>query len=414
MITLGIILLVAFALIFSNRVRADVVAICVALAFGLTGILTPSEVFSGFSSEAVITLIGLLIMTHALFVNGITASMGRWLYRVSGASEIRLLAIMMTVTASLSLFMNNVAAVAMALPATYDAARRTQVSASKLMIPLAYASSLGGAATLLTTCNIIVSAALRAAGFKGYGLLDFAVVGVAIFLVGVIYMLVLGRRLLPSHASLIIENEISTSADSIPLKKSRAILSLVILLVALGLAAADVLPISLAAMLGAMTMVLSGCLTMDDAYRAIDWRAIFLIAGMLPISTAMLKTGAGAWLAQALLSAFAHQPIWVVAAVLMLFAMALTQLISGQVAAVVVAPIAISFAQKLGVDPRALAMYAALGCSLTFLTPTAHSTNIFVMRWGKYTPADYARVGVGLTLILFVAIMLVTPLVWRF
>jgi di/tricarboxylate transporter len=119
------------------------------------------------------------------------------MYKLGRQSEGRLIMTTMLVSAGLSLFMNNIAAVGVLLPAVMTLSRQTRVSPSRLMIPLAYGTVLGGMATLLTTSNIIVSGTLRDAGFKPFGLLDFFPIGAPLVLIGVIYMLSIGRRLLP-------------------------------------------------------------------------------------------------------------------------------------------------------------------------------------------------------------------------
>jgi di/tricarboxylate transporter len=172
------------------------------------------------------------------------------------------------------------------------------------------------------------------------------------------------------------------------------------------------LPIAHAMMIGALVMVLTGCLSMDEAYRAVDWRAVFLVAGLLPVSIAMIQTGAADAMAGQLIGLLAPFGAYAVAGGLLLLTVALTQFMSGQVTGVVLAPVAISAAQTLGADPRALAMMVALGTSLTFITPTAHPVNVFVMGAGGYRAGDYPRVGVPLTIVLMAAILLLTPLVW--
>jgi di/tricarboxylate transporter len=140
------------------------------------------------------------------------------------------------------------------------------------------------------------------------------------------------------------------------------------------------------------------CLTMDEAYQAIEWRAVFLIAGMLPLGLALSQTGAAAWVGQVLIQAFGGWGPLVLLAVFYLAAMLLTQFVSGQAAAVMVAPIALSAAAQINSNPYAFAMAAALACSTAFLTPIAHPVNLLVMGPGGYTPRDFFKVGLPLTL----------------
>jgi len=600
-VALGIILAVAVGLMLTNRIRPDVVAIGVALALGITGIVKPDEVFAGLGSSAVITITGIFILAQGLERTGVTRALGRFLARINRGGERGMIALVMSLGAFLSLFMNNIAAAVVLLPGVADAVKRRHLAPSKIMMPLAFATALGGTATLLTTGNIVVSGALTVSGLRGYGLLDFWRVGLPLTLAGMVYMLTIGRRLLPVHdphvrasdanaletgralaesyelrqrlnrvtipaSSTLVDKPISGSGigqelglsvlavvrngktilapvpgeviragdtllligrheraellrsrgaiveaadnaagdltsvisddvalvevmiaprsriagqtlkdvrfrekfgatvlaiwhggrsvrtdlatlplqsgdsllvhgwhESIPLIRSdadflvlhgasdieapirtgKALFALIILAVTLIVGALGMLPIALAMMLGALVMVLSGCLTMDEAYRAVEWRAVFLIAGMLPVSIAMAHTGAAGALGHGIVKSLAGYGPVTVGAGLLVLTMLLAQVMSGQVVAVVLAPIAIAAAQAVGSDPRAMAMFVALGSSLTFLTPTAHPVNAFVMGVGGYTAGDYLKAGIGLTLISAMLAILLVAYVWK-
>lgn len=178
------------------------------------------------------------------------------------------------------------------------------------------------------------------------------------------------------------------------------------------LPAVNLLPIAEAAFAAACLMVLFGCLTMDEAYAAIEWKAVFLIAGMLPLGLAMSNTGAAALLGRWLVDALGGWGGLVVAGGLFLATTLLTQVISGQVTPVVLAPIAIAAAERLGVDPRGMAMAVALGCSMAFLTPISHSANMLVMGPGNYRFGDYARAGLPLTGVLLIVFLSTLALFW--
>jgi di/tricarboxylate transporter len=153
-------------------------------------------------------------------------------------------------------------------------------------------------------------------------------------------------------------------------------------------------------------MVLIGVLTMDDAYRSVEWRSLFLVGGMLPVGVALTKTGGAALLANAILSGVIGKGSFGLLAVLVLVTVLLTQIMNGAAAVTILAPIGISAAQKLGIEPRSIALGIALASSMAFMSPLGHSVNVLVMGAGGYSFRDYARVGIPLT-ILLVAILLV-------
>ena len=162
---------------------------------------------------------------------------------------------------------------------------------------------------------------------------------------------------------------------------------------------------------GAVMMVLIGTLSMDQAYRSIDWRSLFLVAGMLPLGVALNKTGASALFANAILSALGSAEHLVLLAGFVLLTVALTQIINGAAAVTVIAPIAIATAQQVGMEPRHVAMAVALASSMAFMSPLGHAVNVMVMGAGGYTFKDYARVGIPLTILLVIILMIALPLI---
>jgi di/tricarboxylate transporter len=590
-----LILIAAVALLISDRLRADLVALLVAVALGVTGVLSPQEAFAGFSRSAVITIMAIFILAEGLRRTGVTEQVGNLLLRAARASEPRLAILTMLAGAFLSLFMNNIAAASVLLPAVASAGRKVQANPSRLMMPLAFSTMLGGTATLFATTNIVVSSLLRDQGLAGFGVLDFAPVGLPLVATGILYMALWGRRRLPirpmatesadsgrrtgdlvdiynlderlfrarvpdgsyllgkpladstfrekygvnvvaierdgrlmhspppdfvfrqgdtivlegkleefrnrdvepyleilsprkwrehdleSSAVVVVEVMVAPRSsligqtlreahfrdkygmnvlaiwregrairtgladlsiqfgDALLLQGARSRLSILddepnlivlseeermvpvaekgwpaILIMALTLLFATIFaPLVGEIMLGgALLMILINVLTMDQVYRAIEWRTVFLIAGMLPLGTAMARTGAAALLADGLTTLLGPAGPLALLAGFVLLTVLLAQAMSGAVVAAVMAPIAITAAQNIGANPRALAMGVALATSMTFITPLGHPVNVLVMGVGGYRFSDYARVGLPLTLLLFVALMLILPIFW--
>ncbi|MFQ5855735.1 MAG: SLC13 family permease [Anaerolineae bacterium] len=172
------------------------------------------------------------------------------------------------------------------------------------------------------------------------------------------------------------------------------------------------LPISIASVAGALLMVLTGCLTMEEAYRFIEWRAVFLIAGMLPLGIAMAQTGAARFLTEGMVAMIGgFGPLAVIAGLYALTTLA-TQVMPNAAVAVLLAPIALSTAGNMGVSPYTLMMAVALAASASFLSPVAHPANVLIMGPGGYRFSDYIKVGVPLTLVVLIATLLVLPIFW--
>ncbi|HKI54003.1 MAG TPA: SLC13 family permease [Anaerolineales bacterium] len=583
-LTLGIIV-AALVIFATEKLRVDVVALLVLITVGLTGLVGPKEVFSGFSNSAVITVWAVYIVSGGLFNTGVADYMGRFILHLSGTSEVRLIAVIMIVCGSMSAFMNNVGATAMLLPAVVSISWQTKIPVSKLLIPLSFSSLLGGGLTLIgTPANILATNIITDHGLPTFGFFDFAPVGLAVFAAGVLYMIFVGRHLLPVrqppidkkisnqlrsyifeaqvladgelagvsllesrlgadydltvvgivrkkkikkvlHRNTIIktgdilliegsvdkvmiakdelglmvltekqeeldvldtgedddvleatlaprssmvgrslqslqfrdrfgftvlavqrEGEIITKRlRSIKLKfgdnlllqgprdripalqqgndflvleainipknvKHKMPIAIGILVSVIGLVIFAHLEISLAMVMGAVAMVLTGCLSIEEAHESIDWRTVFLVAGMLPLGIAMESTGAARFIADLMLNALGGLgPLAALAGVYLLAAL-VTQPMSNAAAMVLVVPIAIDTAHSLGANHLAFVLAVVVGGVTSFLTPVGHKANVLVFGPGGYKFFDYARVGVLLTLVIFTVTMIVLPI----
>lgn len=172
------------------------------------------------------------------------------------------------------------------------------------------------------------------------------------------------------------------------------------------------IPIAIAAVVGATLMVLLGCLTMEEAYRFIEWPAVFLIAGMLPLGIAMEQSGAAVFLAEGVISAVGDLgPRAVIAAIFILTSLG-TQIIPNAALVVLVAPIAINTAADLSISPLTLLMTMAMAASASFSSPVSHPANVLVMGPGGYRFTDYLKVGLPLTFVVLVVVVLLIPVLW--
>jgi len=199
-----------------------------------------------------------------------------------------------------------------------------------------------------------------------------------------------------------------------PPRQEKAPLAVGILALALAPVIVGWIPIALGAIAGAVAMVLTRCLTMEDAYRFIEWPAVFLIAGMLPLGLAMDRTGAARLIADGVVSATGEFGPRVVLAGLFLLTSLATQIIPTAALVVLMSPIALSAATDLGVSPYPLMMTVAMAASASLSSPVSHPANTLVMGPGGYRFMDYVRVGLPLTLVIFVIVVILVPILWPF
>ncbi len=193
---------VAGALMASNRVRFDVVALGVVLALMLSGVLSVGESLAGFGSSVVIMVAGLLVVGEMLARTGVARAVGDWILQKGGTSELRLLVLIMAGAAVLGSVMSSTAVVAIFIPIVLRIASETRIAASRMLLPMSYAALISGMLTLIaTTPNIVVHEELKAAGFEGFGFFGFTVVGLGVLLAAMAYMLTIGRRILPGDSA---------------------------------------------------------------------------------------------------------------------------------------------------------------------------------------------------------------------
>ena len=197
-----------------------------------------------------------------------------------------------------------------------------------------------------------------------------------------------------------------------PPRQSKAPIAAGLMIAVVAVAIAGWLPIALAALIGASFVVLTGCLDMDEAYRYIDWKAVFLIACMLPLGAAMEQTGAAQLVAESVAGTLGALGPRMLLAGMFLLGLAATQFMPNPVVAVLMAPIAITAALDADLSPYPFALAIAFASSAAFLTPVGHAANVLVMGPGGYRFIDYVKVGLPLALLLLLVVVLILPMLW--
>jgi di/tricarboxylate transporter len=192
------IIVAALALFATEKLRVDLVALLVLLSVGLLRLINPEQIFEGFANQAVITVWAVYIVSGGLFRTGVADAMGRGILRLAGDREPRLIATIMLTCGVISAFMNNVGATAMLMPALVGISRRTRIAISKLLMPLSFSSLLCGKMTLIgTPANILAMGILADRGLPTLGFFEFAPMGIVVLTTGILYMILIGRHLLP-------------------------------------------------------------------------------------------------------------------------------------------------------------------------------------------------------------------------
>ncbi len=425
-ITTLCVLAVAAFLFVTELIPLAVTAMAACTALGILGVLPSKQVYAGLSNSTVVLFGGMFVIGAAMFKTGLAEAVGLWVVNKAGTKEVPLMGAIMVVTIALSAVSSNTGTVACLMPVIIGIANAANIPASKELMPLAIAANVGGTITMIgTPPNVIVTGALSAAGLPSFGFFEFALIGVPLSIIVLLYTLTIGRKTIPvknagamdAAAVEAAKKEAGASDDNAPKSKTKMWISGLILL---GVVAAMALnlktvPLQTAAVTGAILCVITGCLKEKEAYAGIDWVTIFLFAGMLSVATAMDKTGAGKLIADTVVGMMGENPNPIVlCAVLYLISNVLTQFMSNTASAALLAPIGISIAQSIGADPKPVLMSIGIAASMAFATPMATPPNTLVLGPGGFSFNDYVKVGVPLCIITFIASVIIIPIFWPF
>ena len=577
---------VAILLFAWDRIPADVIALGVMLAVVATGLLPPDKAFAGFSSDTVIMILGLLIMSAGLIQTGVVEITGRYVFDLAGRNPAIFLPVIMVSVAAVSAFMSNTAATAFFVPLVIGYAGKIGVSPSRFLLPLAFASILTSSVTLISTStNLVVSEILTRYQQAPMGMFEMAPVGIPIAVIGLLYVWLIGVRLIPQREDQKAEEKIGerkyqadvvvvedgplvgktlsdakitadagftvvklirgketvrgekkladvelqagddliieglrahllkikdiegldfkadvhlvdpdeekkedktivegvllprspligqslrgldfkeryglqvlalhragrvpstissarlrmgdvlllqgTNADvkaleqgnlfnifggveAARLNRSRAPLAAAIFVAAIAAVTFKFASLPVAVLGGAFLMLLTRCLSPEEAYRQVEWKALILIGALLSLGAAMETSGAGRLLAQQLIGVIGADGPYRLLTCFFILTVALTQPMSNQAAALVVLPIAMQTAIELGADPRPFGMMVAVAASCSYLTPLEPSC-LMVYGPGKYRFSDFFKVGMPLTILIYILAIVLVPWVW--
>ena len=413
-----LILLAVVALFFvTELIPLAVTAIGASVACGLLGLIPAKQVFSGLSNSTVVLFAGMFVVGASMFYTGLAQEIGNTVVKMCGTGENSLMFGLMIVGTVLSAVLSNTGTAACLLPVALGICSAAKIPASRQLMPLAFACGWGGIITMVgTPPNIIAVGAMNAAGIEPFGFFEFAWIGLPISVAGMLYMMFLGKYLLPNK-QLDADQEIEQEVEANEVSKSKQMVSGAILLGVILVMAVGIKGVSLemAAIIGALLCVLTGCLTEKQAYASIDWVTIFLFAGMMPVSSAMDKTGAGKLIAEWTVGLMGGAPSpLVVTGVLFILSCGLTQFMSNTASAALLCPIGIAISQNLGADPKAVLMAIAVAASCAFATPVGTPPNTLVLGPGGYRFVDYLKAGCGLVIVCFIVSLIVIPMVWPF
>lgn len=578
-------LVLALGLFAWDRLRIDVVALILLLALTVPGVLTAEQALAGFGSETILVLVALFVLTEGILRTGVVERLGLRLASLGSARPALFTRLLLVAAMVVSSFVSNTVTTAVFVPIVVGAAARAKLPASRILMPIAFASILAGSVTLIgTSTNLVVSGQLARLGQEPLGFFELAPVGLATSVAGILYLLLVAPRLVPDrrsealprkadrrryvaeavvtegsplagkeladaklsdvvdvrvlgvrrdggalaslaeagaleeHDELLLqgraqdvlsvkdvqgvelrsdvrlangaEGEEARIVEALVLPRSplvdrtlrqarffertgvavlalhpsgvrrrvrnlsrqrlrandllllqgtpdalagverdellvlddlsahharspKGLLAATIFATAIALGGTGVLSLPIAFLLGVLGMVLTGCLTAEEAYASVDWRLLVLIGSMMAFGTALEVSGTSSWISALVVQHLQERGPLVVMGAFYLVTVVLSQAMSNQAAALVVLPVAVETAHGLGLDPRAFVIAVTLAASCSFLTPLEPAC-VLVYGPGRYRFVDFLRAGAPLTLLVFAITLLLVPLVWPF
>ncbi len=415
-ITLVVLGIVAF-LFVTELIPMAITAVTSSVVLCLCGVLTTKDAFSGFSNPTVILFASMFVVGAALLNSGLAQTIGKYIINKVGTKERPLLFALMLLTIAMSAFASNTGTVACLMPMVVGLCVSAKIPCSTLLMGLAVAANTGCDLTAVgTPPNMIAVASLENAGFPVFGFFEFSIIGLPIAIASLVFMIFLGPKLLPHHMPNVEGLDIKDDGGEVGSNRQRwsalIILAFVIAGLIIGIPGVSS---SMVAVIGALACVLTKTITEKQAYHGIDWVTIFLFGGMLPLATALDKTGAGQMIAEKVCGLMGDSPSgYTIMAVLFLLSAGLTQFMPNTATAALLIPIGLHISQQIGASPLAVTMGITIAASCSFATPVATPPNTMIMSAGGFRFVDYMKVGIPLCLISFVLCVLIVPVVWPF
>ena len=383
-------------------------SIC-AIGLTLTGVVDVSTTFSQYVNSNVILCVGMFVVGQALFETGMANKIGGLVTRFARTERTLIIAIMVIVGV-MSGFLSNTGTAAVLIPVVCGIADESGYSRSRLLMPLVFAAALGGPGNLMGV-NALQEMGLSTSFFM------YAPVGVPMLLVGIIYFVFIGYRFLPDGKGAVgatVEKQKDFS-DVPKWKQTVSLIVLILVILAMIFEKQIGVSIEISACIGAIILVLVGVLSEKEALASIDLKVVFLFGGSLTLAKALDTTGAGELIADKIVGLLGADPNPIVLLlVIFIVTCALTNFMSNTATTALMIPIAVSLANNLGADPRAVVIATVIAGSCAYATPIGMPANTMVVGLGGYKFKDYVKSGLPLILVSFVICMILLPVLFPF
>lgn len=403
-----------------EKITIATTSMVVMLALILTRVITPAQGFAGFVNGTVILFFGMFIVGAALEKTGMAHAFGEIVTR-RAKTERQLMVALMIAGGLLSSFISNTTAMAIMIPVVIGICKKSGINRSRLLLPVAYATSMFGGMTLTSTSpNVIASELMYEMAGQSFGFFEFAWVSIPRGIAGILFFALIGYKLLPNHPDVALDDNVEQTENFDHVPKWKKVASVLVLLAASiafvfeAQLAPMGIPIHVVSSIAAITVVILGLVTQKQAFNSVDQPTIFLFAGLFALAAAMTTTGAGDFIAYQILSVVGNVSGFTMMVVFIILGWILTTFISNPATAALLVPISIPISNGLGINPATIVMAIAMSSSLAYMSPITTPPNTMVYGIGNYKFVDYFKVGFPLVVVTMIVVAIFTPIFFPF
>lgn len=399
-----------------EKIPLGLTATICALGLTLTGVLDASTTFAQYVNSNVILCVGMFVVGQALFETGMANKIGGIVTKFARTERTLIIAIMVIVGV-MSGLLSNTGTAAVLIPVVCGIADESGYSRSRLLMPLVFAAALGGNLSIIgAPGNLMGVNALQEMGLST-SFFMYAPVGVPMLILGIIYFVFLGYRFLPDGTEAG-GAAVEAQKDFSNVPKWKQVISLVVLIVVIIAMIFEEeigISIQISSCIGAVFLVLTGVLSEKEALQSIDLKVVLLFGGSLSLAKALDTTGAGNLIADKIVGLLGANPNPIILLlVIFIVTCALTNFMSNTATTALMIPIAVSLANNLGADPRAVVIATVIAGSCAYATPIGMPANTMVVGLGGYKFKDYVKSGLPLILFSFAICMILLPILFPF
>ena len=388
-----LILAATIALFIWEPIPIVVTAIGASILYAYTGIIEVNTIFSGYNSTTIVLLAAMMVVGASLFHTGVTDIIGEKMVKITGKSERNIILVTLIVSCLLSAVCSNIGVMVAMAPLVTAMCISAGIGPSKALLGLLFGAQFGGFVTLVGVgSNASAAGVMQELGYEPFGFFAITPFGIGICILGVLYYTFIGMKMIPDTGYV---PEFAQAEKKEFNKKNAAICVITMIAVLVVIA---------------LIIVGSGCMTVKDAIKAIDWNCLILVGALSAISAGVKNCGAGDAVANIIINILGDNPSpFMISTVIFIAASILTQVMSNIPTILIFMPIGLSIAEKIGVSPYPIAMIITLAGAASYATPFAAPQNMMTVGWTKYKFLDFVKIGIPMVILTYIVVVALIP-----